>query len=173
MVLASTRSDILVEEHDTGATLTLLARNPLVSWVVSTVGGFASLWTMMLVAYGFAISNYLTVLVMTALTAAVFWLTWHIGWRPRSFQIAFTRDSLHVGPHRFAYSEIQSHGLSKHGGDVVDPVSMGAPRNVTIGTHIYVETGERHVPITVGMKDAQAEEAHRLFGHLLDKHRSA
>jgi len=49
---------------------------------------------------------------------------------------------------------------------------MGVPRNVTIGAHIYIDLGDRHLPITVGPKDAQAVEALRLFGHLLDQYRS-
>lgn len=127
---------------------------------------------MTLVVYGFSISNYGTVLVMTGLTATVFWLIWRIGWRPRPFHISFAQGFLQVGPHRYAYSDIQSFGVARYGGDVVDTVSIGVPRNVTIGPHIYIEVGNRHLPITVGLKDAHAEEAFRVFAHLLGKYRS-
>lgn len=173
MITASTRSDIVVEEQDDGATLTLFARNPLVSWIALTVGAFLSLWPIALVIYGVSVSNYGMVLVMSGLTAAVYWLTWRIGWRPRPFQLSFSPSFLQAGPHRYAYSDIQSYGLSRYGGDVVDTVSIGVPRNVTIGAHIYIVVGERHLPITVGLRDAQAKEVLRLFGHLLDEYRSA
>jgi len=162
----------IVEERADGATLTLFARNPVLSWIVLTVGAFLSLWPMTLVVYGFSISNYGTVLVMTGLTATVFWLTWRIGWRPRLFHIWFARDFLQVVPKRYAYSDIQSFGVDRYGGDVVDTVSIGVPRNVTIGPHIYIEVGDKRLPITVGLKDAQAREALRIFAHLLDKYRS-
>lgn len=163
----------MVEEQDDGATLTVFARNPLVSWIVLTFGAFLSLWPMALVAYGFSVSNYETVLAMTALTVAVLWLAWRIGWRPRRFQIAFSRAFLQIAQQRFAYSDIKSFGLSRYGGDIVDTVSIGVPRNVTIGPHIYIEIGKRHLPITVALNDAQAKEALRLFGHLIDKYRPA
>ncbi|MBT8460144.1 MAG: hypothetical protein KJN60_10785, partial [Boseongicola sp.] len=126
-----------------------------------------------LVAYGVSISNYEMVLFMSGLTAVVYWLTWHVGWRPRPFQLSFSPSFLQAGPHRYAYSDIQSHGLSRYGGDVVDTVSIGVPRNITIGAHIYIKVGERHLPITVGLKDAQAKEVLRLFDLLLDEYHSA
>ena len=172
LALTSTRSDIIVEELDDGTTLTIFARNPLVSWIVLTVGAFVSLWPMTLVAFGLSVSNYVTALVMTGLTATVFWLTWFIGWRPRRFQMRFSHGFLKIGQQRFSYADINSYGLSSHGGEVVDTVSIVVPRNFTIGTHIYIELGKRCVPITVGLKDAQAKEALRLFGQLLDEYRS-
>jgi hypothetical protein len=90
-----------------------------------------------------------------------------------AFPIWFSPSFLQAGPHRYAYSDIQSYGLSRYGGDVVDTVSIGVPRNVTIGAHIYIKVGKRHLPITVGLKDAQAKEVLRLFGHLLEEYRSA
>jgi hypothetical protein len=92
--------------------------------------------------------------------------------RPRPFRISFTRDFLQVGPKRYAYSDIQSFGVASYGGDVVDTVSIGVPRNVTIGPHIYIEVGGRRLPITVGLKGAQVGEALRVFAQLLDKYRS-
>lgn len=169
---ASKHSHPVVEERADGATLTLFARNPVVSWIVLTVGAFLSLWPMTLVVYGFSISDYGTVLVMAGLTATVFWLTWRVGWRPRPFDISFSQGFLQVGPQRYAYSDIQAFGLARYGGDVVDPVSIGVPRNVTIGTHIYIEVGDRRLPITVGLKDEQAKEALRVFSHLLSKYGS-
>jgi hypothetical protein len=127
---------------------------------------------MTLIAYGFLISNYETVLVMTGMTATVFWLTWRIGWRSRPFNILFSRGFMQVGSQRYAYSEIQSFGVARYGGDVVDAVSMGVPRNVTIGPHIYIEVGNRFVPVTVGLNKPQAEEALRAFSHLLGKYSS-
>jgi len=168
-----TRSDIVVEQQGDGATLTVFARNPIVSWIATTVGAIVSAWPMALVAYGVSVSNWEMVLVMSGLTAGVVWLTWRMGWRPRPFPISFSRSFLQAGPHRLAYSDIKSYGLSRHGGDVVDTVSIGVPRNVTIGAHIYVDVGGRHLPITVGLKDAQAKEVLRVFGHLLDEYRSA
>jgi len=173
LAITSTRSDIVVEERPCEATLTLVARNPLVSWIVTVVGAFACVWPVVILAYGFLMSNYGTVLIMTVLTATIVWLTWRIGWRPRPFAMTFSRDSLQVGRQRFAYSDIRSFGVSGYGGDVVDPVSIGVPRNVTIGPHVYIETGGRHLPITVGLKAAQAKEALRVFGELFARYRSA
>lgn len=167
MVATSTRSDIVVQEQEGGATLTLFARNPIVSWIALTLGAFLSLWPATLVAYSVSVSNYGTAFAMSGLTAAIFWLTYHIGWRPRPFPISFSTKFLQAGPHRYAYADIQSYGLDRYGGDVVDTVSIGVPRNITIGQHIYIKVGERHLPISVGLKDAQAKEALRLFSQLL------
>lgn len=172
MVTISTRSDIVVEEHDEGATLTLFARNPVVSWIALTGWAFLSVMPIALVAYGISASNYGMVFVMSCMTAAVLWLTWRIGWRARPFQLSFSSSFLQAGPHRYAYSDIQSFGLSRYGGDVLVTVSIGVPRNITIGPHVYIEVGERNLPITVGLKDAQAKEVLRLFGHLFDQYRS-
>lgn len=173
MAVASTRSDIVLEERDDGATLTLFARNPLVSWIVLTSGAFVSLGPITLLAYGISVGNYGTVLVMSGLSAAVFWLTWRMAWRRRPFQISFSQGFLQVGSQSHAYSDIRSYGLGGYGGDVVDPVSIGVPRNVTVGPHIYIEVGERRLPITVALKPSQAKEALRLFSHLLEEYRSA
>lgn len=173
MAISSTRSDITVEQRDDSATLTIFARNPVVSWIALVVGGFVSLGALLLAAYGVSVSNYLTVVVMAAAAVGVLWLTWHIGWRSRPFEIRFSRGFLESGQQRYAYADIVSYGLSSHGGDVVDPLSVGVPRNVTIGEHLYVEVGPRFLPITVALKDAQAKEALRLFGLLFDEYRSA
>lgn len=172
MVVDSTRTDIVVEQDDNGATLTVFARNPIVSWVVLPAGAFVSLWPAILVAYGISVSNYGTVFVMGGLTAIVWWLTWRLGWRARPFRIAFSREFVQAGKQRVAYSDIRSCGLTSNGGDLVDTVSIGVPRNVTIGLHVYVETSKRQLPITVGLKEAQAREALRIFSRLLDEYRS-
>ena len=172
MKIKSKRSDIVVVEHDDGATLMIRARNPLVSWFVSTFGVFLLFWPLTLLAYGFSVTNYGTVLVAATLMTAVVWLTWYIGWRQRQFQIVFSLDCLQVGRQRFDYSDIQSHGVSRYGGDVVDTVSVGVPRNITIGPQIYIETGGRHLTITVALKDGQAKKASRLFTELLDAYHS-
>lgn len=171
MEVASTRSDIVVDVRDDGATMTLIARNPLVSWIVLLVGFFVSLGPLTILAYGLSVPNYGTVFVMGALTAVVFWLTWRIGWRPRPFRIAFSHGFLEVGQQRFPYSEIRSVGLASHGGAAFDPASMPLPRNHTIGPHIYIEFGATLLPITVGLREAQAREALRIFSHLLETYR--
>ena len=170
--VVSKRPDVVADVSSDEATITLFARNPLVAWIVLLVGGFASLGPLTLLAYGLSVSNYGTVFLMTAITAAVYWLTWRIGWRPRPFQIVFSRGFLEVGAQRYRYSDIQSFGLASYGGDVVDPVSIGVPRNITIGSHIYIEIGARHLPITVGLKREQAKEVLRVFGQLLNAYRS-
>lgn len=161
--VVSKRSDLVADISGDGATITLLARNPLVAWIVLLAGGFASLGPLTLLAYGLSVSNYGTVFLMTALTAAVYWLTWRIGWQPRPFQIVFSRGFLEVGAQRYRYSDIQSFGLASDGGD---PVSIGVPRNITIGSHIYIEVGARHLPITVELKREQANEVLRVFRRL-------
>lgn len=171
--MTSTRPDIVVEERDDGATLTIVAHNPVVSWIVTTVGALATLWPLGLAAYGLSISDPVAVILMAGLAASLIWLTWRIGWRPRPFAMTFSRDVLEVGPQRFAYSDIRSYGLSGYGGDVVDTVSIGVPRNITIGPHLFIEVGGRHVPVTVALKPAQAKAALAAFARLLEKYRSA
>ena len=171
--MISTRPDIVVEDRDDGATLTLQARNPVVSWIATTVGAFLTVWPLGLAAYGLRIADPATVLIPAGLAAVLIWLTWRVGWRQRRFAMTFSRDGLEVGPHRFAYRDIRSYGVSGYGGDVVDTVSIGVPRNITIGPHLYVEVGGRHVPVTVGLKPAQAQAALRAFADLLERHRTA
>ena len=171
--MTSTQPDIVVEEREDGARLTLHARNPVVSWIATTVGGFLAIWPAGLAAYGLRIADPATVVIPTGLAGVLIWLTWRIGWRPRPFTMTFSRDGLEVGPHRFAYRDIRSYGVSGYGGDVVDTVSIGLPRNITIGPHLYVEVGGRHVPGTVGLKPAQAQAAFRAFADLLERHRTA
>lgn len=155
------------------AALTIRARNSLVVWIVLLAGGFVSLGPLALLAYGLKMGKWGTALAAAALLGAVCWLTWRIGWRPRAFRIAFLPDALQVGQQRFAYADIQSYGVSAYGGDAYDPASMPIPRNYTLGPHLYIETGGRHVPITVGLKDQQAQDACRLFGELIDARRRA
>lgn len=131
-----------------------------------------SLWLLAIAAYGLASANYVNAVLAVALTVATLWLTLRLGWRPKPFPVIFSTDSLQAGPHRYRYEDIRHYGLSRYGGDVVDTVSIGVPRNVTIGPHLYIDTGERQLPITVGLKEAQAKEALRLFGLLFERYRS-
>lgn len=171
MKVKSTRSDVIVEMRNGGATLTLFARNTLVSCIILLAGAFISLGPLTILAYGLSVPNYGTALVMAALVSGIYWLTFRIGWKPKPFEIAFSRHFLEVGQQRFDYADIRSYGLAGNGGGAFDPATMPVPRNYTIGPHIYIELGPERLPITVGLKGAQAKEALRLFGQLFDAYR--
>ncbi|MCU4651240.1 hypothetical protein N8I71_00230 [Roseibacterium sp. SDUM158016] len=164
-----TRSGIHLEERDGQVTLTVYARNRLVSWIVSLLAVFPAMGALFLAVNGLRVSDYLTVLVMVSVTLGILWLAWRIGWRRRAFRIVFKPDHLEAGPHRIAYSDIQSCGISRDGGDPYDPASMGIPRNYTAGPHVFVQVGERRMPVTVGLRDDQARSALGAVEHYLDR----
>jgi uncharacterized membrane protein YobD (UPF0266 family) len=121
--LGANRSGVFVEEGEDRSTLTLYARNRLVSWVVSVLAVFLATGALSLAANGLRASDYLTAFVMVGVALAVVWLTWYVGWRKRPFHIVFITDHLEVGGQSIAYSDIQSVGLSRDGGDAYDPQS--------------------------------------------------
>jgi uncharacterized membrane protein YobD (UPF0266 family) len=137
------RSGVFVEEGEDRSTLTLYARNRLVSWVVSVLAVFLATGALSLAANGLRASDYLTAFVMVGVALAVVWLTWYVGWRKRPFHIVFITDHLEVGRQSIAYSDIQSVGLSRDGGDAYDPASMPVPRNYTAGPYVYVQLPRR------------------------------
>jgi hypothetical protein len=154
------------------STLTLYARNRLVSWVVSVLAVFLATGALSLAANGLRASDYLTAFVMVGVALAVVWLTWYVGWRKRPFHIVFITDHLEVGGQSIAYSDIQSVGLSRDGGDAYDPASMPVPRNYTAGPYVYVQLGARRLPVTVGLGDAEARQALAAVEHCLQRFRA-
>jgi hypothetical protein len=166
------RSGVFVEEGEDRSTLTLYARNRLVSWVVSVLAVFLATGALSLAANGLRASDYLTAFVMVGVALAVVWLTWYVGWRKRPFHIVFITDHLEVGGQSIAYSDIQSVGLSRDGGDAYDPASMPVPRNYTAGPYVYVQLGARRLPVTVGLGDAEARQALAAVEHCLQRFRA-
>lgn len=167
--LGSSASGIAVEECADRVTLTLYARNRLVSWIASLAGAVPAAGTLLLAANGLRVSDGLTVVVMLSLALGILWLTWRIGSRKRAFTIVFHREGLEVGPHSIAYSDILSCGLGRDGGDAYDPASMRVPRNYTAGPYVFVQVGERRMPITVGLEEAQARHALAVVAHYLGR----
>jgi hypothetical protein len=68
------RSGVFVEEGEDRSTLTLYARNRLVSWVVSVLAVFLATGALSLAANGLRASDYLTAFVMVGVALAVVWL---------------------------------------------------------------------------------------------------
>lgn len=166
------RSGIWVAEREGDTTLTIMARNRLVSWIVTLLAVFPVLGALLLAVNGLRVSDYLSAAVMFAVAVAMAWLAWHIGWRKRAFRIVFHGDHLRAGPHRIAYSDIVSCGLSRDGGDPYDPATMGVPRNYSAGLHVFVQTGARRLPITVGLTEDQARHTLRLVERYLEEFRA-
>ena len=166
------RSGIFVEEGEETATLTVYARNRLVSWIVGLLGAFPTLGALLLAANGVRVSDYLTAFVMAGVALAIIWLTWRLGWRKRPFQIVFKRDQLEAGGRCIAYSDIVSVGIGGYGGDAFDPASMSIPRNYSVGPHVYVQLGERRMPVVIGLDQEQARPALDAFRHCLKMYRA-
>lgn len=170
--MTSARTDASLVETPEGTVIEIRARNALVSGLIVPAGLFCSLGPIALAAYAATVPDIAALTAGVGAAAAIWWLTWRFGWRPRTFRIVFRADRLEVGPVRFDYREIVDVGLSREGGAAYDPASMPIPRNHTQGLHLYVVAGGRSVPITVGLKKAQAEEVLRLVRRTLDRYRA-
>lgn len=155
---------ISTQTDERTASLTITAHNPVVAWFIMAPAWLVTFGLAVLALVGVFKHGTLEISLLLAIAAGlVFWFASKIAFRPKSLHIVFDDTGIGVGATRYGYGDITSFGISAFGGAADSPFNMPVPRNVTQGPHLYIEVGGRHIPITVGLRDAQARDAFDAF----------
>ena len=100
------------------------------------------------------------------------WIVYRVGFGQRTFTLRFDRSGIALGNDYYRYVDIDGYGLSEYGGGILLGNGGGpaCPRNVTIGWHISINHRGQSVPLTMGLKEAQAREAFTQFQNIFERY---